>query len=82
MSDDGRATRPADPPCPQALAATDRLSGRRTARDRQHAAARAIRPLVLDRKNDRFAGADDRGQRAAAICGLMGTANMNGVDDD
>jgi hypothetical protein len=41
---------------------------------------RAIRPLVLGRKNWLFAGSDIGGERAAAIYSLIETAKLNGLD--
>jgi transposase len=43
-------------------------------------AERAIRPLVLGRRNYLFAGADSGGERAASIYSLLGTALLNGRD--
>ena len=43
-------------------------------------AERAIRPLVLGRRNYLFAGADSGGERAASIYSLIGTALLNGRD--
>lgn len=45
-----------------------------------NAAERAIRPLVLGRKNWLFAGSDQGGTRAAAIASLIETAKLNGLD--
>ena len=45
-----------------------------------NAAERAIRPLVLGRKNWLFAGSDAGGHRAAAIASLLETAKLNGID--
>ena len=36
--------------------------------------------LALGRKNWTFAGSDRGGARAAAVCTLVGTAKLNGVD--
>src|SRR3712207_4853757 len=41
---------------------------------------RAIRPLVLSRKNALFASGDDGGGRWAAVASLIETCKMNGVD--
>lgn len=35
-----------------------------------------------NRKNWLFAGSDDRGERAAAIYTLIGTAKLNGLDPE
>jgi transposase len=35
-----------------------------------------------NRRNYLFAGADSRGERAAAICSPIGTANLNGIDPE
>jgi transposase len=43
---------------------------------------RAIRPLVLGRKNWLFAGSDTGGHRAAAIASLVATARVNGLDPE
>jgi len=45
-----------------------------------NAAERAIRPLVLGRKNWLFAGSDTGGHRAAAISTPIETAKLNGLD--
>ena len=45
-----------------------------------NAAERAIRGLVLGRKNWLFAGSDDGGERAAAIYSLTETAKLNRLD--
>ena len=47
-----------------------------------NAAERAIRPLVLGRKNWLFAGSDAGGARAAAIASLLETAELNGIDPE
>ena len=41
---------------------------------------RAIRPLVLSRKNALFASGDDGGARWSAIASLVETCKLNGVD--
>ena len=41
---------------------------------------RAIRPVVLTRKNALFAGSDRGGERAAAMYSLIVTAKLNDVD--
>ena len=46
------------------------------------AVERAIRPLVLGRKNWLFAGSDAGGEHAAAIYSLIETAKLNGLDPD
>ena len=43
-------------------------------------AERAIRPLVLGRRNYLFAGSDGGGQSAAAIYTLIGTARLNDIE--
>ena len=45
-----------------------------------NAAERAIRPLVLGRKNYLFAGSDAGGQRAACVYSIIETAKMNGLN--
>lgn len=45
-----------------------------------NAAERAIRPLAIGRRNWMFAGSDAGGERAAAICTLVQTAKLNGLD--
>jgi transposase len=47
-----------------------------------NAVERAIRPLVLGRKNWLFAGSDAGGERAATIYSLTETAKMNGLDPE
>jgi transposase len=47
-----------------------------------NAAERAIRPLVLGRKNWLFAGSDVGGERSAAIYSLIETAKLNGLDPE
>ena len=46
------------------------------------AVERAIRPLVLGRKNWLFAGSDAGGEHAAAIYSLIETAKLNGLDPE
>lgn len=43
------------------------------------AAERALRAVVLGRRNYLFAGSDKGGERAAAIYSLIGTAKLNGL---
>ncbi|VVE86065.1 transposase [Pandoraea sputorum] len=43
-------------------------------------AERAIRPLVLGRRNYLFAGSDGGGESAAVIYSLIGTARLNGFE--
>ena len=43
-------------------------------------AERAIRPVVLGRKNYLFAGSDAGGERAAAIYSLIGTCLLNDIE--
>ena len=45
-----------------------------------NAAERAIRPLVLGRRNWTFAGSDSGGDRAATIYTIIETAKLNGLD--
>ena len=45
-----------------------------------NAAERAIRPLILGRKNWLFCGSDPGGTRAAAIMSLLESAKLNGMD--
>jgi transposase len=45
-------------------------------------AERAIRPLVLGRKNYLFAGSDSGGVRAAKMYTLIETAKLNGLDPE
>src|SRR6185503_6041884 len=45
-----------------------------------NSAERAIRPLVLGRRNYLFAGSDAGGLRAANIYSLVGTALLNAMD--
>ena len=47
-----------------------------------NAVERAIRPLVLGRKNWLFAGSNAGGERAAAIYSLIATAKLNGLDPE
>jgi transposase len=47
-----------------------------------NAAERAIRPLVLGRKNYLFAGSDSGGHRAAAMYTIIETAKMTGLDPE
>ncbi len=47
-----------------------------------NAAERALRAVVLGRKNYLFAGSDSGGERAAAIYSLIGTAKLNGLDPE
>jgi transposase len=47
-----------------------------------NAVERAIRPLVLGRKNWLFAGSDAGGERAAAIYSLIETAKLNKLDPE
>jgi len=46
------------------------------------AAERALRAVALGRKNYLFCGPDFGGQRAAAICSLVGSAKLNGLDPE
>lgn len=47
-----------------------------------NAAERAMRPMVLGRKNWLFAGSDAGGERAAAAYSLIETAKSNGLDPE
>jgi len=47
-----------------------------------NAAERALRAVVLGRKNYLFAGSDSGGERAAAIYSLIGTAKLNGLNPE
>jgi hypothetical protein len=38
--------------------------------------------MAIGRRNYLFAGADSGGERATAICSLIGTAKLNGVDPE
>jgi transposase len=46
------------------------------------AAERALRAVVLGRKNYLFAGSDVGGERAAAIYSLVGSAKLNGLNPE
>jgi transposase len=46
------------------------------------AAERALRAVVLGRRNYLFAGSDSGGERAAAIYSLIGSAKLNGLDPE
>jgi hypothetical protein len=46
------------------------------------AAERALRAVVLGRRNYLFAGSDKGGERAAVIYSLIGTAKLNGLDPE
>jgi len=46
------------------------------------AAERALRAVVLGRKNYLFAGSDSGGERAAALYSLIGSAKLNGLDPE
>jgi transposase len=45
-----------------------------------NAAERAMRPLVLGRKNYLFCGSDAGGQRAACVYTIIETCRMNGIN--
>ena len=45
-----------------------------------NAAERAIRALVLGRRNYLFAGSDAGGETAARLYSLVGTCRLNGID--
>jgi transposase len=47
-----------------------------------NAAERALRVVVLGRKNYLFAGSDAGGERAAAVYSLIGTAKLNGINPE
>jgi transposase len=46
------------------------------------AAERALRAVALGRKTYLFAGSDTAGERAAAICSLIGSAKLNDLDPE
>ena len=45
-----------------------------------NAAERAIKPLVLGRRNYLFCGSDAGGQRAACVYTILETCKMNGIN--
>jgi transposase len=47
-----------------------------------NSAERALRVVVLGRKNYLFAGSNAGGERAAAIYSLIGSAKLNGLDPE
>jgi hypothetical protein len=47
-----------------------------------NSAERALRVVVLGRKNFLFAGSDGGGESAAAIYSLIGSAKLNGLDPE
>jgi transposase len=47
-----------------------------------NAAERSLRTVVLGRKNYLFCGSDAGDERAAAIYGLIGTAQLNGLNPE
>ena len=47
-----------------------------------NAAERSLRAVALGRKNWLFAGSDDRGERAAVVYSLLGTAKLNGLNPE
>ena len=47
-----------------------------------NAAERSLRAVALGRKNYLFCGSDAGGERAAAICSLIGTAKLNDLDPE
>jgi transposase len=47
-----------------------------------NAAERALRAVALGRKDWLFAVSDDGGERAAAICTLIGTARLNELNPE
>ena len=47
-----------------------------------NAAERSLRGVALGRKNYLFAGSDAGGERAAAICSLIGSAKLNDLDPE
>ena len=47
-----------------------------------NAAERALRCVALGRRNYLFTGSDIRGERAAAVYTLIGTAKLNGLDPE
>jgi transposase len=46
------------------------------------AAERALRGVAIGCRNYLFAGADSGGECSAAICSLIGTAKLNGIDPE
>jgi transposase len=44
------------------------------------AAERELRAVAVGRRNWTFAGSDEGGRRAAAICTLITTAKLNDID--
>jgi transposase len=46
------------------------------------AAERAMRPIALGRRTWKFAGSNLGGERAAAICSLIETAKIHGLDPE
>jgi hypothetical protein len=47
-----------------------------------NAAERSLRAVAIGRKNYLFAGSDSGGERAAAVCSLIGSAKLNGLDPE
>jgi len=47
-----------------------------------NAAERALRSVVMGRKNYLFMGSDSGGERAASLYSLIGTAKLNGLDPE
>jgi hypothetical protein len=45
-------------------------------------AERALRGVAIGRKNYLFAGSDRGGERAAAMCSMIETAKLNGIDPE
>ncbi len=43
---------------------------------------RAIRPVILSRKNALFAGSDEGGEHWAAVASLVETCKLNGVNPE
>lgn len=60
--------------------ALNRFVGDGSAEIDNNAAERAIRALLLGRRNYLFAGADSGGETAARLYTLIGTCRLNGID--
>jgi len=68
--------------CALALAALVRYTDDGRIEIDNNGAERTLRVVVLGRNNYLFAGSDSGGERAAAICTLIGTAKLNGIDPE
>ena len=73
-------TRGGDPLCDLALERSDGLPRRRSCEIDNNIVERAIRPIVLNRKNALFAGSDGGAGHWATIASLVETCKLNGVD--